>query len=267
MFSFTIRPARDAEGPILERAAAAVMLGAGLMYFMDPRLGHRRRAQTLGRIFRMVRAVGGDFDRVAADFAGRAQGVVPRFRHWIGNERVADPVLKARIRAMLGHRFARTHSIHVESRDGTVTLSGRALPEEAGSLVSVVRRVPGVKEVEDRLETHGPEILRAGERNGHRRHGHPDFLGRRWPPAARFSAIALGSSVAFTGIGKGGLMGSALTVAGVGLVLRGLVKRAPMELLDSAGADIRRRFGRGMSGLKAWAQPRSFQSDTPMESL
>jgi hypothetical protein len=59
---------------------AAVLLGAGLMYFFDPEAGARRRAALAAMITDLARRVGGTLDDASRDMIDRARemGVVRR---------------------------------------------------------------------------------------------------------------------------------------------------------------------------------------------
>jgi hypothetical protein len=69
-------------------------------------------------------------------------------------ENVSDPVLEDRVRAEIGRVVSTPGAIEVTSLGGTVTLSGAVLTSEVDDLISAVRGVRGVEDVQNRLEMH-----------------------------------------------------------------------------------------------------------------
>ncbi len=69
-------------------------------------------------------------------------------------DEVSDPVLEERVRAEIGRIVSTPGAIDVISSTGIVTLSGAVLASEVDDLISAVRGVRGVEEVENRLEMH-----------------------------------------------------------------------------------------------------------------
>src|SRR5712691_12681 len=97
---------------MLGMAAAAMSLGAGLMYVMDPMRGGRRRAMIRDKAFRMTRAARETLEKTTRDFENRAAGLrarlAARFRH---EEQASDEVLLERVRSHLGHLTAHPETI------------------------------------------------------------------------------------------------------------------------------------------------------------
>lgn len=129
-------------------------LGVGLMYFMDPERGRRRRAMVRDRIAHTTRTSAGTVSGVCTDLAHRSAGVVARVRRLVRKEPVDDGVLVERVRAKLGRLVSHPHAIHVNAIDGRVHLRGVILESEVPRLVSTVSRVPGVREVINALDAH-----------------------------------------------------------------------------------------------------------------
>lgn len=127
-------------------------LGAALMYVLDPERGKRRRAIARDKALAGAHKAG---DRLAArsrDLTNRARGVAAELKSLTKSEAANDPVLEERVRAELGRVVARPASIDVAAVAGTVILSGSVLTSELDLLLSAVRGVPGVEDVENRLE-------------------------------------------------------------------------------------------------------------------
>jgi hypothetical protein len=141
-------------------------LGVGLMYFMDPERGRRRRAMVRDRIAHTTRTSADTVSGVCADLAHRSAGVVARVRRMVRKEPVDDGVLVERVRARLGRLVSHPHAIQVNAIDGRVHLRGVILELEVPRLVSTVSRVPGVREVINALDAH-PTAGRIPALQGH----------------------------------------------------------------------------------------------------
>jgi hypothetical protein len=133
-----------------------MLLGAGLMYLLDPDRGRRRRALILDQ---MVHGVN-ELEEVGAGVASRARhlrnrtrGMVIESRAWLRHEEVDDPVLEGRVRSELGRLLSDASAVTVSAEHGRVTLRGTAPEGEVGALVEGVQSVPGVHDVINRLES------------------------------------------------------------------------------------------------------------------
>ena len=155
-------------------------LGAALMYVLDPERGKRRRAIVRDKTLSGARKTG---DKIAArsrDLKNRARGVGAELKSLTKSQETNDPVLEERVRAELGRAVARPASIDVAAIAGTVILSGAVRTNELDELLSSVRGVPGVEDVENRLEVYETSVELRG------RTGSLDDSARkldRWEPA------------------------------------------------------------------------------------
>jgi len=133
-------------------------------------------------------------------------------------------ILRERVRAELGHVCSRPGAIDVSCDNrGVVTVAGPVLGAEHRNILRRLRKVRGVRRVEDRLEPHdqpdGIAALQGGEPRLHR---------RAWSPARRSAVGAAGAALALAGWRSGnralGAVGLALATRGLtGLPLRALV--------------------------------------------
>jgi osmotically-inducible protein OsmY len=129
-------------------------LGAALMYVLDPERGKKRRATVRDKALAGAHKAG---DRLAArsrDVANRARGVAAELKSLTKSEEADDRVLEERVRAELGRVVAHPASVDAAAVAGTVILSGSVLTSELDELLSAVRGVPGVEDVENRLEVY-----------------------------------------------------------------------------------------------------------------
>jgi hypothetical protein len=136
-------------------ALAGLGVGAGLMYFVDPQEGRRRRARLRDTAVHAGRTAKVAAGTVSRDAEHRAAGVVARARASRVRQPVpTDEVLTARVRARIGRLVSHPGAIEVTAASGRVTLSGPVFEAEVEQLVNGVREVAGVTEIENRLEPH-----------------------------------------------------------------------------------------------------------------
>jgi osmotically-inducible protein OsmY len=127
-------------------------LGAALMYVLDPERGKRRRALARDKAVRAVNRAGDRLGARSRDWRNRARGVAAQVKSMARPEMVDDAVLEERVRAELGRAVSNPGPIEVTALAGDVTLSGPGVMSELDDLLSAVRGVPGVANVENRLE-------------------------------------------------------------------------------------------------------------------
>jgi osmotically-inducible protein OsmY len=127
-------------------------LGAALMYVLDPERGKRRRALVADKAVRAVNRATDTLGARSRDWRNRARGVAAEVKARTRSERVDDAVLEERVRAELGRSVSNPGGIDVTALAGTVTLSGPVVMSELDDLLSAVRGVSGVANVENRLE-------------------------------------------------------------------------------------------------------------------
>jgi hypothetical protein len=133
-----------------------ILLGATIMYLLDPNKGRRRRALVRDQIVHGVHELedlGGEAASTARHLRNRARGAVAETRSRFRREEVEDPVLEARVRSELGRLTADVSDVAVSAEHGRVTLRGTAPEAAMNVLVDGVQAVPGVHDVINRLRT------------------------------------------------------------------------------------------------------------------
>ncbi len=217
----------------------AAALGAGAMYFLDPRSGGRRRALVRDQGVHARRRVREMADKTASDVRHRAAGLAARSRSLWQREPVSDARLAERVRALLGREVSHSSAIEVSASDGAVRLAGPILASEAGRLRRAVGRVRGVREVEDRLELHTTPDIPALQGGSERTGDLPDILQRRWSPTTRLLVASAGVALAAAGGARRDRLGALLGGLGLSLLGGGLSPVEPTRLLrrvTAAGA-------------------------------
>lgn len=143
---------RDSNPLVSFLAGAAI--GAGLMFLLDPDRGTRRRALARDQVLSAGRQAGDQLGAKARHIGNRAWGLAASARARFQGEEAGDEVVEERVRAELGRVVAHPSPVIVEVEHGVVTLSGPIRTAEREELISAVRAVRGVRDVEDRLEIH-----------------------------------------------------------------------------------------------------------------
>jgi osmotically-inducible protein OsmY len=136
---------------------SGLIVGAGLMYVLDPARGKRRRALLRDQMVHAAHELEDVGERTAGksqDLRNRARGAVAETRTRLRREDVDDSVLEARVRAEIGRVVSNPGAIQVAAEEGHVTLSGPVLEHEVEELLSSASSVRGVGEVENRLDPH-----------------------------------------------------------------------------------------------------------------
>lgn len=134
--------------------ATGMVLGAGLMYFMDPDRGRRRRALARDKMRRTARRSGDALGATGRDLAHRASGLAAKATHSLHSEPVDDHVLVERVRAQLGRHASHPRALDVHASNGVVILRGPIMASEAAGLIAAVEKIRGVSAVTSELEPH-----------------------------------------------------------------------------------------------------------------
>jgi CBS domain-containing protein len=200
-------------------------VGAGAMYFLDPRQGARRRALFRDACVRLCNETRHAADVAVRDLSNRMQGLQAEIGSYFrGSSGPADDdQLVARIRTQLGRACSHPRALEVEAHNGRVTLRGPVLAAEAQRVFDCVRHVRGVQHVENQMEQHQEagniSALQGGvTRPGALRSGPQwDLMQERWSPATRLLVGAGTASLLACASGRGLLAGT-LGAVGLGMI-------------------------------------------------
>jgi hypothetical protein len=180
-----------------------VGIGSGLMYFFDPELGRRRRSLVRDQFVRSSRELQCGVDKALRDMRHRAQGFAAELRGTLTGNRASasDDVLRERVRAKLGRFVSHPRAIEVDAHDGCVDLSGPILADEVEQLINAVRKVPGVCEVENKLDVHEEAGNLSALQGGRKPAGERwNIAESNWAPATRLTLIASGAALVAYGL-------------------------------------------------------------------
>jgi hypothetical protein len=179
-----------------------LILGAGLMYLLDPNKGPARRAMLRDKITGTFHD-GRDFVGAGVrDLRNRAEGAVHRTTSHIRPDSADDDTLAERVRAKLGRYVSHPRALSVEARDGLVTLHGPILRDEAETLIGAVSSVRGVREVLNRLEPHDLDDEAPGLKGRGRRRAKGSRVSGTVTPGLQLVAGVLGATAVAYGAGR-----------------------------------------------------------------
>jgi gas vesicle protein len=149
-----------------------LMLGAGLMYVLDPERGRGRRAWLGQKTTSILNDCGTMFRRTGRDLMNRARGTMYEARGGLQNLRGSSgdadgERLLQRVRSEIGHVVTYPTAIQLMAdANGTVTVYGRVPSSEEDRLLSCIHAVPGVREIINRVEVCSPEDFAGSYRAG-----------------------------------------------------------------------------------------------------
>lgn len=203
--------------------ASGFGLGVAFNYLFDKDRGARHRALARDRAAHYYRSTPEFASRAARDLGNRARGLVAAARTAVTDGTAPDHIIVERVRAKLGRFVSHPGSIEVTATDGTVTLRGPVLRHEVDTLLKVVRAVPGVKGIDNRLQVYADGINVPGLQGGVPRPGERmEWRQEHWSPGARMAAILGGGALGYSALRMRGISALLAGLAGTGLALRGL---------------------------------------------
>jgi hypothetical protein len=155
--------------------------------------------------------------------SNRARGIATSIQSKFTPHEVDDAVLVDRVRSKLGRLVSHPGAIEVAAYDGNVALSGPILEDEVAGLLSCVKSIQGVNEVNNSLEIHKEAGNHPALQGGRKRqHYQFEFFQENWSPAARLVAGIAGTSLAVYGGTRRDVIGAGLGAAGLLLLTRGI---------------------------------------------
>ena len=231
-------------------------IGFGLMYFLDPERGRRRRALVRDQVTHGARITRDAAGATRRDMSHRASGTVAALRGRFRQGTVDDAVLVEPVRTRMGRTLSHPHAVNVVAHDGVVTLRGPILQHEVKPLLKAVAKVAGVRDVVNELEEH-KEAGDIPSLQGGSTPAEPqmDFLQRNWAPTTRVMAGTSGVALAAYGASRQTIPGALLAAAGVGLLAR-----------SATNVEIRRLTGIGGTRRAVDVQ-KTITLDAPVEQV
>jgi uncharacterized membrane protein len=230
-------------------------LGAGVMYFYDPDRGRRRRALVRDKVNRMINQSDDFIDKATRDLRNRTRGTLAEATAMLSEREAPDWILEERVRAELGRVARHSRAIEVSASQGSVSLSGPILADDVERVLSRAAAVRGVKGVDNHLDVHQTSAdIPALQGNSPLREPRMEFAQENWSPTARLLAGVGGGFLTIYGRARRGLIGTAMSLAGMSLLARGV-----------ANMDLQRLFGG--TGRRAVDLTKAININAPVERV
>jgi uncharacterized membrane protein len=217
----------------LKTLLTTIGLGAGMMYFLDPQQGTRRRAMVRDRANRFVTNLDDSIDRAMEDARNRTRGMLSEMTARLSDQDAPDWILEERVRSNLGRLARHVRAVTVTADGGIIYLNGPVLREDEEAIVKAALRTRGVHGVENRLQVvDNPQDIPAlqGEPSSRRR-ALSEFQQTNWSPATRLLSSVGGSLLTLYGLTRKGVARPVLSTAGLVLTARGMTNLDTRSLL------------------------------------
>src|SRR5687768_18416609 len=111
----------------------SIGLGAGLMYFLDPQYGNRRRALVRDKANSVVHSMDNFLNGATEDMRNRTRGVLAEMSARLSDQGAPDWILEERVRSNLGRLASGRVDIHADG--GRIILRGPILRENVESIL------------------------------------------------------------------------------------------------------------------------------------
>ena len=224
----------------LKTFLATVGITAGLMYFLDPQQGARRRAQVQNRINKWIGDLDDSIDIGKRDLRNRTRGILSEMTARLSDQGAPDWILEERVRSNLGRIPVNTRAVDVRADGGYIHLSGPVLRSDRDAILKAAARTRGVYGVEDELQlVDNPEdipSLQAGMSSMSSQAGSPTQ--QNWSPATRLIGGVGGSLLTLYGLRRSGLSKPILSTAGLIITARSVTNMDTRSLLGTGGENL-----------------------------
>ena len=217
----------------LKTLLTSIGLGAGLMYFLDPQHGDRRRALVRDKANSIVNRLDDSIEVAVEDTRNRARGFLYELIARLSDEGAPDWVLEERVRSNLGRMAQRAGAVDVRADGGRIHLTGSVLREDVDAIQKTASRTRGVHGVENELQVFDSarDIPALQGMSSPRRRARSEWQQANWSPAMRLLTGAGGSLLTLYGLTRKGVRKPLLSTAGMVLAARGLANLDPRSLL------------------------------------
>ena len=216
----------------------SIGLGAGLMYFLDPQHGTRRRTMVIDRANRFVNNIDESIDIAVEDARNRARGVLSEMTARLSDQGAPDWILEERVRSNLGRLARHTRSLDIRADGGRIYLSGPVLRGEEDAIVKAALRTRGVHGVENQLQiVDNPQDIPSLQTSPMQGQSMMQQTQRNWSPATRLLSSVGGSLLTLYGLTRRGVAKPVLSTAGMVLTARGLTNLDTRSLLGMSSGE------------------------------
>ena len=222
----------------LKTLVTTLGLGAGLMYFLDPQHGTRRRTMVIDKANRFVNNIDESIDIAVEDARNRARGVLSEMTARLSDQGSPDWILEERVRSNLGRLARHTRALDIRADGGRIYLSGPVLREDEDSVVKAALRTRGVHGVENQLKVFDdPQDIPALQTSSSARSTLIEQTQRNWSPATRLLSSVGGSLLTLYGLTRRGVAKPVISTAGLVLTARGVTNLDTRSLLGLSSGE------------------------------
>lgn len=148
--------------------AAGSAVGAALAFLFDPKSGRARRKKAIDRVGATVRRATRRTTRLGRHMASDARGLARRVAAARGERRMpeTDATLVSKVESeVFGNPDFPKGTVNINAEDGIVVLRGQVeRPEQVRRLEKAVRKIDGVRDVENLLHLPGMPAPSSGGR-------------------------------------------------------------------------------------------------------
>lgn len=216
----------------------SIGLGAGLMYFMDPQHGARRRTMVVDKANRFVNNIDESIDIAVEDARNRARGMLSEMTARLSDQGAPDWILEERVRSNLGRLARHTRALDIRADGGRIYLNGPVLRGEEDAIVKAALRTRGVHGVENQLQVvDNPQDIPALQTSSTQHQTMMQQTQRNWSPATRLLSSVGGSLLTLYGLTRRGVAKPVLSTAGMVLTARGLTNLDTRSLLGMSSGE------------------------------
>ncbi len=194
------------------------VIGAGLMYFLDPQMGERRKAMVRDQANSLRDNADEAVQTSIRDLRNRVRGLLAEGMAMVSEDGASDTLIAERVRSRLGFLSRHPGAIKVSVQNNTAILSGDVLANEVDNLMAGVMKIRGVTNVENRMQVHQdagniPQLQGQGWLPGDQNAG-------QWSPSTRLVAGVGAGYLFLSGMLRGGFMGTLSQLSGLVLGAR-----------------------------------------------
>jgi uncharacterized membrane protein len=215
------------------------ILGAGGMYFMDPQNGNRRKARLREQILRLQAKSDNAIEAAVSDLRQRASSVLSDSVERIESATNQSDQLAERVSARMNYLTPHPGAIRVHHEENKLVLEGDILSEDVRPLLDAISQIPGVQEVDNRLQIHSdPGDIAELQGDGWR-------LQRldQWTPTTRFVVGMSGGYLLSYGMRRSGLIGFLAQIAGTALGIRALTAQKMSGMMNGQSIHFQKSIG------------------------
>jgi hypothetical protein len=192
-------------------------LGAAAMYVLDPEAGKTRRAVLKDKAVSLAHKEGEMLSKAGRDLRNRAKSIKPRIAAAMRRESQDDRKLAHRVCSKAGRALTHPGAVEVSAKDGRITLRGDILKSEVPTLLSAAEACKGVNQIDNQLRIHDSVEGVAALQGANRLTRAPQLA-----PGPALAVGAVGALATAYAAKKGGPLGAAIGMAGMGLVAKSM---------------------------------------------